>query len=315
MTIAESTAIHERLRALLPRIHEQRAFLREHSRVDVRLRVPGKPLLVDRDRIFAALISKAAETHNAILLLVQNRFTNDAKALQRVLIENYVVAAWIMQDAGLRLDCYASAMRFVNNRYAEVLAEYYPNSDASMLEIGEEVQQNTKRFRELMGGTHTSWARRYDDKKGKLVPLKIVDLFDDVAGVPAAPPAPAAPAPLPAAVPPPAAPAVLVAAPAAFPPAAAAPPAINLTTFLYDVAYFDGSAAIHSTVSCLKYLIDPDARFFAITESRDHDELANILFLANMTFLMVLGEFTSYSGIDLNPELDAIGEEIKLAMQ
>lgn len=272
MTIAESTAIHARIRDLLPRVHDQRVFFREHARVDAHLRVPGSVLFVDRDRIFNALISKAAETHQAILVLTQARLANDAKALLRVLVDNSMVVSWILQDTSLRLDCFATALQFTNNRFAEVLQEYYPGADASDLAVAKEVTEDTQRFRELMGGNHTSWARKFDDAKGKLVPLKIYQMFEDI--IPA-----------------------------------------GGDSFIYNVAYFDGSAYIHSTVTSLKNLVQSDSVYFGIAESKDDEgELEDSLFLANVVICSVLADFQRYAGVDLEPDLERIFDDIRTSV-
>jgi hypothetical protein len=309
MNLTDSIAIHARLRALFADVPRQRVYYREHLRVDPLLRVPGDVLFVDRDRIFNALVSKAAETHQSILLLVQAGQTSDAKSLLRVLNENNVVIEWILQDSGFRLDCYATALQLQTNRFAEVLLEHYPNADVDLQDVAKQVQANTEQLRKQIGGNHTSWARKYDPVKRRLIPLKIAEMFRDL--VPAAsavtPTTPSAPASGASAAPP-----AAVSATSSSASAAPAPAPTQPDSFLYDVAYFDGSAYVHSTITSLQHFVKPHDQYFQITDSRhEADELEKTLFLANLIVTVVLDNFAKFTGLEFSPELDKIFEELK----
>lgn len=92
MTLDQAIEIYDRLRALMPRLEQERIWYRGFERADPLLRAPGhRDRAIPRDRAFCGLATKAARTHAAVRALIEARNADDAHALTRVLIENLVV--------------------------------------------------------------------------------------------------------------------------------------------------------------------------------------------------------------------------------
>jgi hypothetical protein len=158
--LAAARRIHERIVALYSRINEQGFWFRSPARAALEipdsLRISGKVAVVDRDRIVSALMIKAANTKEALLLLASAGHGDDAYALARVITENAVIVAWLLQGDSLRrLDAYGmfhaafrARLRDLFTKYWEEQPEPPPLDDATRTVASE-----------VFGGGWTKWAR------------------------------------------------------------------------------------------------------------------------------------------------------------
>jgi hypothetical protein len=130
------------------------------------LRFSGKVAVVDRDRIVSALMVKAANTNEAVLLLASAGHGDDAYALARVVRENAVIVAWILDAYWPRkLDAYGMFTAAFRARLRDLFTKYWdeqpepPPLDEATRTIAAEV----------FGGGWTRWARlpREDDPAKK----------------------------------------------------------------------------------------------------------------------------------------------------
>src|SRR5258708_18235170 len=100
--------IHEELLKLSGEVDKAKAFFRKPSSPTRKLpsAMSGR-VVVDRDRAMNALLAKAIHTAKAIRHLCDGRFSGDAYALGRVLLENAVIMAWVIRGpATIRLDTF-----------------------------------------------------------------------------------------------------------------------------------------------------------------------------------------------------------------
>ena len=91
-----SLDIHRRILALYPKVAEKQAWFRGMHVVSPRIPkvAVGGPRGVNTDRIFCALMIRAAATKESIVLLCEAGHGEGAIALSRVLLENAVLMAW-----------------------------------------------------------------------------------------------------------------------------------------------------------------------------------------------------------------------------
>lgn len=185
--LADTIAEYEQLRTLLLRVDEAGIWYRAATPIGRRLRPGGVVRAVDGDRLFAALVSKAASTHKSIKLLIDAGAPEDALALARILIENGVVISWIRQNEAERLDAYWASLSLHQQRQADVIAEYYGATNPDIVKAAREAADDSKLLADLLGGKHHQWARKYDSAKGQFVSLNAYDLFEEVFKQPGVP--------------------------------------------------------------------------------------------------------------------------------
>lgn len=275
MTIEFAHQIHDRLRALIPKLESERIWLRGYQKHDPRLLVPGgHPHGAPRDRIFCALVSKASGTHAAIRVLANAGHSADAVALTRVLIENLLVILWINLDVALRLDLYCASAELYDRRLAYVVQAHFESVDPEFAAKAVKREQNATPMAELLGGTHHTWARRYDESSREFVAISLADMFDEVFGKPQGAPK-------------------------------------GTRGSMHDAAYFKTSQYVHSNVASLGGLFKMDERYFKFANSDNSSESIEAIALSNIAFSGVLNELQRYLGDDpFEPELEKIARDI-----
>ena len=172
-------ADHQAIAALFPRLDEARIWFRMPSPISAALRPKGGFTSVDRDRVFAALTSKAAGTHRAIRVLVDADCVEDALALSRVLLETCVVVCWIRKDEEARIDAYLAYLSIHQQRMAEVVDESYGGGSPLATSVRSAANQSLP-LALLLGGNHIRWARRHDPATGRFAALSAYDMFEEV---------------------------------------------------------------------------------------------------------------------------------------
>jgi hypothetical protein len=166
----------------LPGLYEQLASTRIYFRVpDRATRSPTinaiKNLGIDRDRVICALLSKAANTTKAITVLCDSRLADDAYALFRVLLENYICLAWMLNiDWTTRVDTYWLSAAPVVTRWAKVLEEHYPDQHQRMTSQSDRVSQATAVSREVFEDKWIGWARFAGSKE----PVQLRAMFEEL---------------------------------------------------------------------------------------------------------------------------------------
>jgi hypothetical protein len=162
-------AIHERVVAIYPRFNEQRFFFR---RASVSTRVP-RELTTGRhnvghhqDQIVNALVNKAASTKDAILVLCDAGFGDDALALSRVLAENAIIGAWLMAgNWPVKVDTYALSYQAHKRHFAYIIKQHFDNP--KITEAADKVLNAKARkiADAVFGNEWQKWALMPGDKK------------------------------------------------------------------------------------------------------------------------------------------------------
>lgn len=273
----QSLRFHERIRALVRRIADEKVRFRKPDRISKRLWAPQpgsrRSLAADRDRAFSFLVNKAANSHQAVRVLVEHGLAHDALAVARVLLENYVVIAWILKDPVFRLDLYCASSEVFKAQWAKVIREHYQHNptmqrDAERWETNEARQQLSAR----LGKDHTKWARELTPDGG-LRAVSVKRMFHDVGEV--------------------------------------NPTTEKRTSFEYDGPYFEMSGAVHSTVMlALSSMFPESSEFFAAETLPDASVGDRALSIANISMVRVLSDFEKYTGVDFGPELQAVWNDM-----
>jgi uncharacterized protein DUF5677 len=158
--LADGRRIHARVVALYARVNEQGFWFRSPAPVALELpeslRISGKIAVVDRDRIVCALMTKAANTKESILALAAAGHGDDAYALARVITENAVIIAWLLQDNWPRkLDAYGMFAFAFQARLRDLFTKYWAEKPEPAPLDGD----TRAVAKEVFGGGWTKWAR------------------------------------------------------------------------------------------------------------------------------------------------------------
>lgn len=164
--LADARRIHELIVALYARINNQGIWFRNPAPVALELpdslRLSGKVAVVDRDRIVSALMVKAANTKEAVMLLASAGHGDDAYALARVITENAIIVAWILDgDWPRKLDAYGMFTAAFRARLRDLFTKYWDEQPEPVA-----LDDATRTIAtEVFGGGWSKWARlpREDD--------------------------------------------------------------------------------------------------------------------------------------------------------
>jgi len=169
----------------LPDIYDKLAAAQIHFRApDQATRVPEdndlRNLGIDRDRIVCALLSKAANTSKAIVVLCDSDLADDAYALFRVLLENYVYLAWMLnKDWMIRVDTYWLFAAPVVTRWATVLQEHYPDQYRRLASTPHKLAAANAVSREVFDDKWIGWARFSGAKEPVHLRAMLDELYPD----------------------------------------------------------------------------------------------------------------------------------------
>jgi hypothetical protein len=177
---ATAASIYKEVQQICVDVSKVRAFRRRPSRAS-RILWPstGKAPAVDPDGIICALVAKAATTHTAIKHLTDAGLAPDALALLRVLVENAVLVAWLLNDSVFRLDLYCLSMRLHIRHSKELTETFYPDEDVAT--VARELHKEGAAIAEVFGDTQYRWARVIDPETGRLKQVKFDDMCKEVA--------------------------------------------------------------------------------------------------------------------------------------
>lgn len=166
--------LHQRAGSLYHLINDQQFFYR---------RIEGSPLVrelsasrpqtvgVDRDRVVSALANKALNTHNAIGILCDSGLADDAYALCRILMENFVTLAWICRADWIeRIDRYGLFAAPSRRRLVRVILDHFPDSHAAKeaASLWDDSDLTAIVSKELFHDSHLKWTNLTTRNEGPL---------------------------------------------------------------------------------------------------------------------------------------------------
>lgn len=182
-----SLEVHHRIEALYPRIEEYRAYFRTLMPVDhVFPQPPGKRAGVRLDPIVCGLAIKAATTKRAILAVCELGDGDNAIALARVLLENACLLEWLTRGKGRRrLEAYVMFTSVEHERIVATIDRHkHRVLDAGATSELRSDPYHRAIWKYVFGDKKTDRATRDFDGEGKGTPIRVRQIFEEIAAGP-----------------------------------------------------------------------------------------------------------------------------------